>query len=83
MIDEAHWNGLPDGTGRRTTTQVPDPVARPRTSGASDSPLQDLINRSSAAQVPVGKRPLSFYDDIAGTRPKPCPRIVPDSKDTA
>ncbi|MFD9637395.1 IS21 family transposase [Streptomyces violascens] len=83
VVDESHWEGLPDGTGRRTTTQVPDFAVRPRQAASSDSPLQNLLNRSAAAQVPVGKRPLSFYDEIAGTSPKPRPQIVPDSKDTA
>ncbi|WP_455770762.1 Mu transposase domain-containing protein [Streptomyces chartreusis] len=79
VVDSSHWAGLPDDTGRRTTTQVPDVAVRPRQDGPCDSPLQNLLNRSAAAQVSVSKRPLSFYDDIAGTRP----RIVPDSKDTA
>ncbi len=81
VVDESHWGGLPDGSSRRTTTVVPEFAPRPRDVSPSTGPLQDLINRSAAAQVPVGKRPLSFYDDIAGTRPKP--RIVPESKDTA
>ncbi|WP_456115212.1 IS21 family transposase [Streptomyces broussonetiae] len=83
VVDDAHWNGLPDGSGRRTTTHVTEPARRSGTATASDSPLQELIKQSPAAQVPVGKRPLSFYDDIAGTGPKPRPRIVSDSKDTA
>ncbi|WP_405576406.1 hypothetical protein [Streptomyces sp. NBC_01092] len=63
--------------------QVPDFAVRPRQAGPSDSPLQNLLNRHAVAQVAVGKRTLSFYDDIVGTRPKPRPHIVPDSRDTA
>ncbi|MGW6796567.1 hypothetical protein [Streptomyces chartreusis] len=32
-------------------------------------PLQALLKRSAAAQVHVGRRPLSVYDQLAGTRP--------------
>ncbi|MFE9410582.1 hypothetical protein ACFYN0_17600 [Streptomyces sp. NPDC006704] len=28
-----------------------------------------LLNRSAATQVEVGRRPLSLYDELTGTRP--------------
>jgi hypothetical protein len=31
--------------------------------------LQALLNRAAAAQVEVGRRPLSVYDELTGTRP--------------
>ncbi|MFI7006641.1 hypothetical protein [Streptomyces sp. NPDC050145] len=68
-MDESHWDGLPDGTGRRTTTPVPDFAVRPQQGGSCDSPLQNLLNRSAAAQILVSKRPLSLHDgesDAAG-----------------
>jgi hypothetical protein len=31
--------------------------------------LQALLNRAAATQVEVGRRPLSVYDELTGTRP--------------
>ena len=31
--------------------------------------LQALLNRAAAASVEVGRRPLSVYDELTGTRP--------------
>ncbi|WP_160161466.1 hypothetical protein [Embleya hyalina] len=43
--------------------------------------LAALLNRAATAQVVVGRRPLSVYDQAAGTRPfNPAPT---DDKDTA
>jgi transposase len=68
IVDETHWDGLPDGHTRAVTTgDAPaQPRHRDRTSG---SPLQALLTRAAAAQVTVAARPLSVYDQIAGTSP--------------
>ncbi|MEU6278661.1 IS21 family transposase [Streptomyces populi] len=70
VVDETHWDGLPTGAGRRVTTgdALPSP-RRSQPSEASSGPLQALLNRSAAARVEVGRRPLSVYDELTGTRP--------------
>lgn len=67
---DEHWDGLPTGKNRRTTTgDGPPPQRRePASSGQVDS-LQALLNRAAATQIEVGRRPLSVYDELTGTRP--------------
>lgn len=70
VVDEKHWDGLPKGDNRRVTTG--DVVPRPRHDqplGLEAGPLQALLNRAAAASVEVGRRPLSVYDELTGTRP--------------
>ncbi|WP_443078416.1 Mu transposase domain-containing protein [Streptomyces sp. NBC_01723] len=70
VVEEAHWDGLPTGKSRRTTTgEVPVQPRHNRPSGEEAGPLQALLNRAEAACVEVGRRPLSVYDELAGTRP--------------
>ncbi|MFF7250059.1 IS21 family transposase [Embleya sp. NPDC008237] len=82
VVDPRHWDGLPDGHTRSVTTGEPGPqpdAARP--AEAAPGTLAALLNRAAAAQVVVGRRPLSVYDQAAGTRPfNPAPI---DDKDTA
>lgn len=76
IVDPAHWDGLPDGHTRSTTTG--DTAAqRHRPAGDGNSPLQALLNRAAAAQVVVDRRPLSVYDQIAGTSPFTTTRSYP------
>jgi hypothetical protein len=65
VVDERHWDGLPDGTGRATTDRVSDPLPT-RTPAPEPNPLGALLTRSAAAQVPVGRRSLAAYDAAAG-----------------
>ncbi|CAM5600063.1 hypothetical protein STENM327S_02950 [Streptomyces tendae] len=69
-MDETHWAGLPTGAGRRVTTgdALPSP-RRGQSLGPEAGPLQTLLNRTAAASVEVGRRPLSVYDELTGTRP--------------
>ncbi|MFE9401515.1 IS21 family transposase [Streptomyces sp. NPDC006530] len=70
VIDEKHWDGLPDGKNRRVTTGYI--VPRPRHEaplGEEARPLQALLTRAAAASIQVGRRPLSVYDELTGTRP--------------
>ncbi|MGW5063964.1 IS21 family transposase [Streptomyces sp. NPDC004096] len=70
VVDETHWDGLPTGKGRRTTTgDVPVQPRHERSAGQEASPLPALLNRAAATQVEVGRRPLSVYDELTGTRP--------------
>ena len=70
VVDETHWDGLPDGHTRRVTTGDPT-LVRPRQEAIPEEelgPLRNLLKRT-AAQVEVGRRPLSVYDQLTGTRP--------------
>jgi hypothetical protein len=75
IIDPAHWDGLPDGHTRATTTShetIPDHpgdelAARRR--GQPTGTLRFLLAGADAAHVEVGRRPLSVYDQITGTGP--------------
>jgi hypothetical protein len=69
IVDEAHWQGLPDGHTRATTTDPGAPVAGPARTDTEPGGLVSLLARARAAQVHVGTRPLALYDQITGTRP--------------
>jgi transposase len=67
---DEHWDGLPAGKNRRTTTgDGPPPPRREPASGGQAGSLQALLNRAAATQIEVGRRPLSVYDELTGTRP--------------
>ncbi|WP_443043183.1 Mu transposase domain-containing protein [Streptomyces sp. HM190] len=69
IVDETHWDGLPTGVGRRVTTGDALPSSRRgQAAGPQAGPLQALLNRAAAANVEVGRRPLSVYDELTGTR---------------
>lgn len=70
VVEEAHWDGLPTGKGRRTTTGEVLPRPRhERPLGEEAGPLQALLNRATTTHVEVGRRALSVYDELTGTRP--------------
>ncbi|MEV3927722.1 Mu transposase domain-containing protein [Actinomadura coerulea] len=71
VVDEPHWDGLPTGAGRRVTHghDLPAPRRRSDDAGSSAGALQSLLNRATAAQVEVSRRPLSVYEELTGTRP--------------
>ncbi|MGW1507088.1 Mu transposase domain-containing protein [Streptomyces mirabilis] len=59
VVEETHWDGLPTGKGRRTTTRdVPPQPRRKQPLGEESGPLQALLNRAVATRVeppsPVG-----------------------------
>jgi hypothetical protein len=60
IVDEAHWDGLPDGHTRAT---VIDPPRRDRPAGTSGQPasLAALLAHRHSAAVPVARRPLADY----------------------
>jgi hypothetical protein len=67
VVDERHWDGLPDGSGRATTDRVTDldeAPLNPRPEPAH--PLEALLTSSAASQVVVGRRALATYDRAAG-----------------
>lgn len=77
IVDEAHWDGLPDGHTRAVTTSLEDdhdgkviPLRRRATAEQSvPGSLQALLTRTAAADVRVEHRPLSVYEQLAGIRP--------------
>ncbi|WP_251142903.1 IS21 family transposase [Streptomyces sp. McG8] len=75
IVGETHWDGLPAGAGRRVTTgdgTLPSP-RRSQPPKAEAGPLQALLNRAAAANIEVGRRPLSVYDELTGARPFTAP----------
>jgi transposase len=77
VVDPAHWDGLPDGHTRATTTSHEDSpdhsadelAAARRRRGQPAGTLRFLLANADAAHVEVGRRPLSIYDQITGTGP--------------
>jgi transposase len=62
VIDEAHWDGLPDGHTRATTTDPPPCLADPAEPASPPAnPLAALLTTCPAAAAPVATRPLSAY----------------------
>jgi hypothetical protein len=70
VVEQAHWDGLPDGH-TRATTRDDDPLGSPAAARADrdgkPNPLAALLACSSAAQIPVARRDLADYD--TATRP--------------
>jgi hypothetical protein len=52
-----------------TTGDVPAQPRRREGLGDEARPLMALLNRAAAARIEVGRRPLSVYDELTGTRP--------------
>jgi transposase len=76
VVDPTHWNGLPDGHTRAVTTShehhgdgPADEVAAARRRDQPAGTLRFLLARVDAAEVEVGSRPLSVYDQLTGTGP--------------
>ena len=75
IADPEHWKPLPDGHTRATTTSGEtfpggghhDDRGRGRSEPSGT--LRFLLARADAANITVGHRPLSVYDQITGTRP--------------
>jgi len=66
MIDQAHWDGLPDGHTRATTTQTTPPPAM-SIGSAPLEPLSALLVRRHA-DLRVAARPLTDYADLANPK---------------
>lgn len=81
IVDETHWDGLPTGAGRRVTTgDTPPSARRSQPTGPQTGPLQALLDRTAAANVEVGRRPLSVYDELTGTRPFTSPAPIKEAR---
>ena len=65
MIDRSHWDGLPDGHTRATTTETPPPAISIGT--APVEPLSALLVRRHA-DLTVAARPLTDYANLANPK---------------
>jgi hypothetical protein len=85
IADPEHWNPLPDGHTRATTTSGETfPSGHDdRGRGEPSGTLRFLLARADAAKITVGHRPLSVYDQITGTRPFTTTPAITDPKDSA
>lgn len=64
MVEESHWDGLPDGRTRATTTIVADlEAARDKRRHRPDAPPAHVAR---GLAIEVGVRPLSAYATAAG-----------------
>jgi transposase len=66
IVDEAHWDGLPDGHTRATTVEPSTRPPRHRRTARTSGPVASLLAGHAAAGVAVAHRPLAFYDTVAG-----------------
>jgi Mu transposase, C-terminal domain len=64
VVDASHWDGLPDGHTRSTTTAPDDPRLPASAASSAAEPLPTMLARRAADQ-PVPARPLSVYADAA------------------
>jgi len=58
VVDEAHWDGLPDGKGPHAgpAPPLPEPL--------SGTELAGLLTHLAAAAVPVARRDIASYDEL-------------------
>jgi transposase len=72
MVEPGHWDGLPDGHTRTTTTHDHDLLPCERDDDhdrTGDDPLRALLVRHHAADVTVARRPLTDYAAAASATP--------------
>jgi transposase len=76
VVDQAHYDGLPDGHTRAVTLDPPDRLAGqasapqpPGSTSGEANPLAALLAANHAAAAPVARRPLTDYQAAALARP--------------
>lgn len=80
VVDPAHWAELPDGHTRSTTidTVDPEPVAAQQISGSTTAESMVFGEARAALEVTVARRPLAYYDRLAGLAAPPDPATRAD-----
>ncbi len=68
VIDEAHWDGLPDGHTRATVLDSAPRDTPTSSVPGQPNPLAALLTGHPAAAIPVARRPLSAYQAAASAR---------------
>lgn len=83
IVDPEHWAELPDGHTRSTTLEGPDPepVAAQQVPGPATSAMVRPESRA-ALEVTVARRPLAYYDRLAGLGAPPGPSPDPSAQTT-
>ena len=67
VVDQTHWDGLPDGHTRAVVVEPPPgPAPTPPGTQPGPDPLAALQAAHHAASVTVARRPLSDYQAAAG-----------------
>jgi len=61
-VDQAHWDGLPDGRTRAVTVAAGDAPPASRPAAAGTGTLGMLLAAHPAAAAPVARPPLSDYE---------------------
>ncbi len=61
MVQDSHYDGLPDGHTRATIVEFPRRPDHATGAAVNDKPLAALLTRPRAADVKVATRPLSAY----------------------
>jgi transposase len=72
VVDQTHWDGLPDGHTRAVVVEPPPGPGGHTAAPApgEPNPLAALLTRSAAASTPVARRGLAVYDTAArGSHP--------------
>ena len=72
IVDEAHWDGLPDAHTRAGVVDRVEPLQRASSTGQALEPLSSLLARRHA-NITVATRPLSDYAQAATTATKEHP----------
>lgn len=67
VVDETHWDGLPDGHTRATVIEPrPIPVTGAAVHHDEPNPLAASLARSTVGEISVARRDLASYDAVAG-----------------
>ena len=67
VVDERHWDGLPDGHTRATVLELPARPVSDRTDRDEPASMTELLSHRRAAGTTVAKRPLSDYAITSST----------------
>jgi len=78
IVDPQHWAELPDGHTRSTTldTAAPEPVAAQQGLDQAMSTSMVFGQSQAALEVTVARRPLAYYDRLAGLAAPPDPAVA-------
>jgi transposase len=81
IVDPAHWAELPDGHTRSTTVDVADrdSVVAQQVPGSATSESMVFGESRAALEVTVARRPLAYYDRLAGLVAPPDPATAAET----
>jgi transposase len=66
MVDQTHWDGLPDGHTRAVCLDPAPDRSTPAGAEPQPNPLAALLAGHPAAATAVAQRPLAAYEQLAG-----------------